>query len=405
MKILHTSDWHLGKALHNTTRLPEQMRVMQEICAIADRERVDVILVAGDLFDTFNPSIEATELFYQTLRKLSRNGHRPVIAIAGNHDSPDRIEAPDPLARSCGILLAGYPNTEVPAMCLESGLELLDAAPGFICLRIPGQEAPLRILMTPYANEYRLRTFLGVQQEESNMRQWLQEHWQTLADAHCDDRGVNVLMAHLLLMDANGKQPEEPEEEKPILHVGGAQAIFLENIPKAVQYVALGHLHRRQYVRKPDVAYCGSPLSYSFNESNQQKYVLLVDAQPGEPVVVNEIPLTEGKRLLQHRSLSVEDALEWLHAHPDCWVELTCVSENYLTAAQRKSLLQAHDGLLALIPEVRYSEQASEAIAERIDLNRSMEALFTEYFMHQNGQAPNEELLALFREIQASEKS
>jgi len=107
MKILHTSDWHLGKRLENFSRLDEQIAVLDEICTIADKENIDAVLVAGDLFDTFNPPTEAVELFYRSLKKLSKNGSRPVIAIAGNHDSPDRIESPDPLARECGIIFAG----------------------------------------------------------------------------------------------------------------------------------------------------------------------------------------------------------------------------------------------------------------------------------------------------------
>jgi exonuclease SbcD len=92
MKILHTADWHLGKKLDNISRLEEQKEVLQEICDIADQQQVDVVIVAGDLFDTFNPPVEATELLYQTLKRLTANGKRPVLAIAGNHDSPDRIE-------------------------------------------------------------------------------------------------------------------------------------------------------------------------------------------------------------------------------------------------------------------------------------------------------------------------
>src|SRR5690554_6441145 len=161
MKILHTSDGHLGKRLGDMSRLEEQKAVMQEICDVADREEADVVIVAGDLFDTFNPTAEAVDLFYKTLKQLANNGSRLVIAIAGNHDSPDRIEAPDPLARACGIIFAGYPNSVVIPFGLDCGLKVLQNNEGFLELQLPGTEVPLRILMTPYANEYRLKTFLG----------------------------------------------------------------------------------------------------------------------------------------------------------------------------------------------------------------------------------------------------
>src|SRR5690606_2543353 len=90
MKLLHTSDWHLGRRRGAFSRLEGQQAVLQEICEFAEREQRDAVLVAGDLFDTFNPSADAVDLFYKALRKLADNGKRPVIAIAGNHDSPDR---------------------------------------------------------------------------------------------------------------------------------------------------------------------------------------------------------------------------------------------------------------------------------------------------------------------------
>ena len=112
MKILHTADWHLGKKLENISRLSEQEKVLSEIVGIAEREEVDAVIIAGDLFDNYNPPAEATELFYQTLKQLSDNGQRAVIAIAGNHDSPERIEAPNPLAT--GELVFGLRNVEFP---------------------------------------------------------------------------------------------------------------------------------------------------------------------------------------------------------------------------------------------------------------------------------------------------
>jgi exonuclease SbcD len=105
LRILHTADWHLGKKLDHFSRLEEQKLVMAEICDIADAQNVDVVIVAGDLFDTFNPPAEAQDLFYKTLFRLTNNGKRAVVAIAGNHDMPERVEAPNPLAEMNGIIL------------------------------------------------------------------------------------------------------------------------------------------------------------------------------------------------------------------------------------------------------------------------------------------------------------
>ena len=402
MKILHTSDWHLGKRLEDFSRLEEQQSVLLEICEIAEREQVDAVLVAGDLFDTFNPPTEAVDSFYKILKRLANDGRRPVIAIAGNHDSPDRIEAPDPLARECGIIFAGYPNSRVAPFGLESGLQVLQSAEGFLELRLPANDAPLRLLLTPYANEFRLKTFLGFENSEEELRTVLQQKWQEIADHHCDENGVNLLVSHLFMVKKGDELPEEPADEKPILHVGGAQAVYSENIPKQIQYTALGHLHRMHRADSSPcpVYYAGSPLAYSFAEANQKKYVLLVEVEPGQQAVVSEVELKAGKKLLRKRAEGMEEALQWLAENPDSLVELTMVTDTFLTAMERKQLGAAHDGVVAIIPEVKNAAEIISA-QKNIDLSLSMEELFHDYFKHEKGQEPNEEIRKLFSEILA----
>jgi len=405
MKILHTSDWHLGKRLEDCSRIEEQQAVLQEICEIAEHEQVDAVLVAGDLFDTFNPPTEAVDLFYKTLKRLSNNGRRPLIAIAGNHDSPDRIEAPDPLARECGIIFSGYPNSVVPPFELESGLKVLHSEEGFLELKLPGIEIPLRMLLTPYANEFRLKTYLGVENSEEELRTVLQNRWQELATKYCDNIGVNLLVTHLFVVKNGDALPEEPADEKPILHVGGAQVIYTENIPKQIQYTAIGHLHRMHRVDSAPcpVYYSGSPLSYSFAEANQKKCVLLVDVEPGKVANVHELELTNGKKLLRKRAEGIDEALQWLNENSDCLVELTMVTDTYLTAQERKQLSTAHNGIVTIIPEVKNASEFSGGKKKSIDLTKTMEALFTDYFRHEKGQEPNDEVMKLFTEILAEE--
>ncbi|PTN09629.1 exodeoxyribonuclease I subunit D [Mangrovibacterium marinum] len=406
MKLLHTSDWHLGKRLDDFSRLEEQQAVLQEICEIAEREQVDAVLVAGDLFDTFNPPTEAIDLFYKALKRLSDNGSRPVIAIAGNHDSPDRIESPDPLARECGIIFAGYPNSVVTSFQLESGLKVLRSEQGFLELRLPGSTVPLRILLTPYANEHRLKTYLGPENSEAELRAVLQDSWQSLAERCCDDQGVNVLLSHLFVVKKGAELPEEPEDEKPILHVGGTQAIFSESIPKPVQYTALGHLHRMHQVdASPSPAYySGSPLAYSFSEANQKKYVLMVDVEPGNEPAVRPVELLRGKRLLRQRVEGIEKALEWLTENQDALVELTLVTDTFLTAKERRQLSAVHPAIVAIIPEVTNADMLVSGHQKQINLNQSMEELFRDYFKHEKGQEPNDDLMNLFTEILAEDE-
>lgn len=407
MKILHTADWHLGKRLENFSRLPEQTEVLGEICEITERENIDAVVIAGDLYDNFNPPTEAIELFYKTLKRLANNGKRAVIAIAGNHDSPERIEAPDPLARECGIIFAGFPNTCISPFALNNGIVVTKSEKGFIEIKLSNSDILLRIIITPYANEYRLKTFLGIEDAETELRNVLESRWKELSEKYCDEKGVNLLVAHLYMMKKGGEKFEEPDDEKPILHIGGAQAIYSENIPGEIQYVALGHLHRKQIIdsRPCPIVYSSSPLAYSFSESNQEKYVMLINAEPGNPVKYNPVLLTKGKKLLRGKFENIDEAVKWLTSNKDALVELTIVSETFLTADERKRLCNAHDGIINVIPEVKNAAALVKNNSSNIDITKSIDELFVDYFKYKNGgQEPNERVIKLFKELLAVEE-
>lgn len=406
MRILHTSDWHLGKRLSDIERIDEQVEVLAEICTIADEQQVDVVVVAGDLFDTSHPPVRAIDLFYKMLKRLASNGKRPVIAIAGNHDSPQMIEAPDPLARECGIIFAGYPGSLVHEFGLDSGIRLSKSDRGFIELQLPSYTYPLRLILTPYANEVRLRTELSDDSTGETLRAVLEESWRRKAGQYMDGTGVNMLVAHLLFTADEASTPEEPEEERSIAFIGGAQAIFTENLPAQVQYVALGHLHRKQTVSSSPcpVVYSGSPLAYSFGEADQDKYVMIVDLEPGLPAVVTPVKLESSKRLLRKTFDSIDTAVEWLSENQENYVELTIKSDTYLTAIDQKRLYSAHSRIIGIIPMVKLVKGDAQA-DERIDLQENMMDLFKKYFvMKKGGQVPGENIVSLFAEVIASEE-
>ena len=188
--------------------------------------------------------------------------------------------------------------------------------------------------------------------------------------------------------------------------MGGVQVVHTENIPAQIQYTALGHLHRMHRVNASaasPVFYSGSPLSYSFAEAGQQKQVLMIDVEPQEAAVVREVPLTRVKKLLRKRAHGVDEALQWLSENSDALVELTIVTDTFLTALERKALNAAHSGIVTMIPEVTDVEPQVGSGKKQIDLNQSMETLFRDYFQHVKGQEANDELMQLFNEIMAEE--
>lgn len=404
MRIMHTADWHLGKKLNDFNRIEEQREVLEELCKIAQKEKVDAVVIAGDLFDTFNPPNEAIELLYKTVHKLANNGKIPVIAIAGNHDSADRIEAPHPLARECGIIFSGYPDTLVPEFSLETGLKITRSDHGFLELELPASKELLRIIATPYANESRLKAFFGIKDTNTQFRKILKEKWQDLATKYCDDQGVNLLVAHLF-MNGKDEQLKEPKDERSIIHVGGAQPVHLEDIPQEIDYTALGHLHRYHNLAGrdlPPVIYSGSLLEYSLSEVNQEKKVVIIDIEVGKKAKVEAIPLKIGKRLYRKKFEQLADALTWLKEHQETYVEITLVSDTFLTAETKRALYDTHQGILAIIPEINRINASNEE--EEPKINEDLELLFQQYFEQKHGKPINTELKDLFLEILHQDK-
>lgn len=398
MKILNTADWHLGKRLDRFSRLEEQISVMNEIIEIADEQKVDIIIIAGDLFDNFNPSVEAVELFYKTLKRLSNNGKRPVIAIAGNHDSPNLIDAPDPLARECGIILIGHPQAKIQQFEVEN-FQIINSLEGFLELKLNQFEYPIRLIHTAYANEVRLKQYFGEEKEKA-LNETLAEHWKTIADDFCDENGVNILTTHLYMNKRGAALLEEPEGEKPI-KIGNADMVYSDAIPNQIQYTSLGHLHgfRNIGTEEKPVVYSSSPLCYSFSEAGQTKYVSIIDAKPNETISFEKIELKSGRQLVRKSFDNIDETIAWLTENPNTLVELTIESDSFLKAEDRKRIFQSHDGIIYLIPKVKNIEIQKTEIAE-IDISKDLEPLFIDYFKSKNAnQEPNEELMQLLQEI------
>ncbi len=401
LKILHTADWHLGKRLDNFSRIEEQREVLEEICEIAERENVDLVLLAGDLFDAFNPPIEAVDLFYKTLKRLAKNGERPVIAIAGNHDSPERIDAPDPLAKECGIFFVGFPNAEIAPFSIDQQFQITKSDKGFIELKLDRYKHPIRIVHTPYANEVRLKKALNVDDKNTALNEVLQDNWADVAEKYCDKKGINLLISHLYMMNRTGEVLEEPDGEKP-LKIGNADMIYSDIIPSQIQYTALGHLHRAHQIgiEERPVVYSGSPLSYSFSEAGQEKYVMMLSAEPKKPITYEKIALTKGRPLSRKKFDNVDSAVEWLVENPTHLVELTLVSDTFLQADDIKRLYASHDGIVMIIPQVSLAKKQGEPELNQVNLEQDMKDLFKDYFKQKyNGQEPNEEIMDLFKEI------
>lgn len=298
MRVLHTADWHFGRTLEGRSRLPEQEAFIDELAAIVRDQQIDLVLVAGDIYDSVNPPAAAEQLFYDALARLSDQGSRPVYVIAGNHDHPDRLAAAAPLALKLGVTLVGLPEARVYKSAIKR----------------TGETAIVFAL--PYPSESRLRELLSDEAEEGLLR-WAYsarvKHIVQEQARHYRKDTVNLLMSHLYVL--GGK---ETESERPI-QVGGAYTVDTEALTAGAQYVALGHLHRPQYIRSGTmIRYSGSPLAYSFSEAGQAKSVTILDIKPGSVPQVEEIFLSSGRPLVEWKAKGgLAEVHRWLDEGKD----------------------------------------------------------------------------------------
>lgn len=307
MRLLHTADWHLGARLQGRSRLPEQETLLREICEIAERESVDVVVIAGDVFDAYSPPVEAERLYFETTARLADGGRRAVVVIAGNHDSPDHLVAAKAISRSHGVVTLGRPKDDPGSFDLGTGrVACVDSAPSFARIRVPsGHE--ISLLLLPYPSESRLHELLSVTIDDERgahegYNRRLAEIMQGLADRHAG-QGPSMIVSHLFVDGGR-----EGGYERPI-QVGGAYSVHISTFPSSIPYVALGHLHAPQEFHHPDgpvIRYSGSILQNGFGETGQAKSVTLVDFIDNA-VTHRDVPLVSGRPLVRIASSDLVD--------------------------------------------------------------------------------------------------
>jgi exonuclease SbcD len=380
VRALHTSDWHVGKRLGRYDRADEYRDVIAEVASIADAQAVDLVLHSGDLFDRPTPSVEAMGIAFSGLVSLTVGGTRPVVVIAGNHDSPGFFEALAPFLRGQNIHLVGEIHRP------EDG--------GVLELDTPGGRALVSCF--PFLREGRVVDFLAEADEwyklYADRLARISERYATHADELAGGDAVTFLLAHFLVGGARVHGHGAPRGERE-LHIGDAYAATVEAIPIGPQYVAMGHIHAPQPVpgARTPAEYAGSLLELDFGEAGEQKRVVIVDAEPGLPARTETVPLTAGRRLVRATGT---------------WAELVArddLREAYLdlvveTAGPDPELAERVHDEFDFVVKVRAEYPRDEVdVAER--RHRTLEELYADYYTVTEGVAPSDDLVAAFREI------
>lgn len=293
MKLLHTGDWHVGKGLPGRSRTTEHEAVLAEIVDIARAERVDLILVAGDIFDSTSPLPEAENIVYSALLELSNQAR--VVVVPGNHDNERRLGAIASLLELANV-------TVRPFVAAGEGKPLIVETPSGDTARV----ALLPWLSQRYlvkAQELMLKQAADLTGQFNSRMRDIISHITKDFDESC----VNVLLGHVTI--AGGELGGGERTAQTIFDYWVDPTAF----PSSAHYVALGHLHKMQAMAGPcPIYYCGSPLQLDFSDKNDANYVLIVEAGPGTPAEVTARALTSGTKLR-----TISGTLEQLQALVD----------------------------------------------------------------------------------------
>ena len=386
MKILHTSDLHIGKKLDGVSRLDEQRAVLYEILNIASENNVDIALIAGDVFDTFIPSAEAENLFFDFLDELSKR-EIITVCISGNHDDADRLTASKTLASKRGIYLCGGSNQFENAE--HFGIKLVECGANHLLFEKDGER--VFIATVQYFGEAPIGYEIDKEQPfNDRVKDILHKIFANKSNDAC-----GILLTHLFMLGGSRSEGERD------IDLGGVKVLSPSAIPTCCQYTALGHLHKKQIASKEKNAiYSGSPLQYSYDEVGEDKSVVILDIENNRVSNISEVKLTSGKKLAKLSCVGVENAEGILLEHTDKFVDLTVITDRPLTfdetAEIKKRFTNVTKIKLELIGDI---EQGSVAGRK----NLSEKELFVEFYKQKYGNAPDDDILKAYLEIMSEE--
>ncbi len=360
MKLIHLSDLHLGKRVNDFPMLEDQAYILDRILEIADEERPDAALIAGDVYDKNVPSAEAVALLDDFLVKLADRS-LPVLLISGNHDSPERLAFANRLMEGRGVYIAPVYHGEVSPVTLED------------------ERGPVDFWLLPFLKPAHIRRFFP----EEGVESYTDAMDCAIRHMPLDPARRNVLVTHQFVTGAERCESEE-------VSVGGA-----DNVDASVfapfDYVALGHLHGPQNVGGARIRYCGTPLKYSFSEVGHRKSVTIVELGEKGSLEVRAVPLLPKRDMVELRGsfAQVKSPEFYGRVDRDAYVRVILTDENDIYDAVGQ-LRPVYPYLMSLDYDNLRTRSGAVAL-EEADVKRSPLELFADFYQQQNHQPMSEE--------------
>ncbi|MCJ8164539.1 exonuclease SbcCD subunit D C-terminal domain-containing protein [Pontibacter sp. E15-1] len=398
MRVLHTSDWHLGQRLVNLERTEEHQHFLNWLLQTIEEERVEVLLMAGDVFDNGAPSNTALKLYYDFLRRACATCCRHVIITGGNHDSVSTLNAPRELLQYFNIHVVGGASDNP----LDELIELRDAQ---------GQ-LQLVVCAVPFLRDRDVRLSVAgenYEQREQRIREGIAAHYAAFIPHLQQYKTAQVPVVATGHLFAAGGSASDSEKE---IHIGNLGQIGADQFPAEFDYVALGHLHRPQQVNnRHHIRYSGSPIPLSFSEVADTKVNYILDFENGKLSALQELEIPCCRKLVRFKG-SLEKVKQQLALFDNsthtltAWAEIQVELETPLPDLQQQldEVLQLRPEIQVLIhrpPLIQATAQTLEQqVQEEVDLHTLREKdVFLKRCESAFPDSDHTELLATFSEL------
>ena len=371
MKIFHTADWHLGKLIQGIYMTDEQRFALQQFIEAIKEEKPDAVIIAGDLYDRAVPPTDAVNLLDELLAEIVLELKTPVLAVAGNHDSPGRLNFGSRLMKDKGIHIAGHVQKDHQPVILKDG------------------HGEVHFHLVPYTDPSMVRYIFddpairthndALQAITANIK------------ADWDPEARHVFVGHAFVT-SHGEQEENTSDSERPLAIGGAEHVSAAHL-EDFHYSALGHLHKAHYVRNETIRYAGSPLKYSISEEHHQKGFLVIELDADGGVAIE-------KRLLHPRRnmRRVEGTIDEILRHN--------ISEDYVfvTLLDEAPVLFPMEKVRSVYPNAMHVERKNfirEAAGASGESRHKMDSLslFHAFYEEVKGDKAPEETAAIFEEV------
>lgn len=373
MRFFHTADWHLGKLVQGVYMTEEQAYILQQFMAAIEEERPDAVVIAGDLYDRAVPPTEAVALFDKILKKIIVDLKTPVLAIAGNHDSPGRLQFGSEFMRENGYYIAGQMTKEIEPVVLQD------------------EYGEVHFHLVPFADPSIVRN-LHDAEDISNHHEAMQKVVETIEE-NKDEKARHVFVGHAFVTPHGESEDNTSDSERPIA-IGGAEYVAA-HLFDAFDYTALGHLHRAHYVRNESIRYAGSPLKYSISEEQHEKgfYIVTLDEEGNTSV--------EKRVLIPRRDMrTVTGTMEEIESHP--------VNEDYVFVKllDKTPVMHPMEKIRAIYPNAMHVERqiffsASKAMTNDAKHKSQLTdvELFESFYEEMKGEKADDETKQLFEQV------